>query len=773
MVLPELAPDQLLADTIAGADIFSDIYDAVKRLVAFPLDMAGWMWDRFTEVYNAAYTAGDRVYDWVWQAAHDAERVVNDSASWVVDTVNNAAGWVAGQASDLATWTVNTVNAAASYVAGRVADLASWTVDAVNNAAGWVAGRASDLAGWTVDQVNAAAGWLAQQLSNLAAFVGAGFGSLQGYIGDASTWLLSQIESNLKNVESTVTDARQFLTESVVNNIVQGAADLGGFFLDGLKWFVEQAFDPIADALAVKLSMPRKFLTGQYRNIEEIITDFEDPIEPGSLAGVLFSIAAVLPTLASLAVGLGPIYSADTLQQVNQLVGPTLPSLVDTRDAYLRGVIDEGQHDEILGRLGYSSGRISILKQLYFDVPPPSDLVRMAVREAFSPDVVAKFGQDQDFPEAFAQYGRQVGIDDSWARAYWAAHWELPSPGQGFEMFHRGIIGQDDLEVLLRALDVMPFWRDRLIQMNYAVPGRIDLRRMFAAGVIDEPRLLKGYQDLGYNDADARILVEFAKKDAAGDPAQLPRGTITKAYRDQLLTRDQAAQELAALGYESADVDLFLALEDFANAQEDAALAEGIVEADFKAGLTDEGGAHAALVELGVPQARADLLVKRWRNRKAIKTVTLSAAQVQRLLREGIIDGNAALERFSALGYNDTDARFLVDIATPDPAEVNPPDLTVSQLFRAQAAGIFDEAELRNRLQHRGYTAADIDVLVALATPDAPSTEAAELTKADLILAGKKKVLSADQVGERLRAKGYVAGDVEILLAANGLTAAG
>ncbi|GAH79863.1 unnamed protein product, partial [marine sediment metagenome] len=70
------------------------------------------------------------------------------------------------------------------------------------------------------------------------------------------------------------------------------------------------------------------------------------------------------------------------------------------------------------------------------------------------------------------------GLSKEWSERYWAAHWNLPSPQQGFEMLHRGVINVSELNMLLRALDVMPFWRDKLTAIAFRRLTRVDIRRM-------------------------------------------------------------------------------------------------------------------------------------------------------------------------------------------------------------------------------------------------------------------------------------------------------
>ncbi|GAH81965.1 unnamed protein product, partial [marine sediment metagenome] len=117
----------------------------------------------------------------------------------------------------------------------------------------------------------------------------------------------------------------------------------------------------------------------------------------------------------------------------------------------------------------------------------------MAVREAFTPAIAKKFGQYEDFPPDFEKYAGMKGLSKEWAERYWAAHWSLPSPSQGYDMLHRGIIDNKELFMLMKALDIMPFWRDKLMQMSYHLLTRVDIRRMYKAGVLTEAEVYESY----------------------------------------------------------------------------------------------------------------------------------------------------------------------------------------------------------------------------------------------------------------------------------------
>ncbi|GAI59226.1 unnamed protein product, partial [marine sediment metagenome] len=46
-----------------------------------------------------------------------------------------------------------------------------------------------------------------------------------------------------------------------------------------------------------------------------------------------------------------------------------------------------------------------LYKELAYQIPPVADIITMAVREAFTPDIAARFGQYQDFPSELEEWG--------------------------------------------------------------------------------------------------------------------------------------------------------------------------------------------------------------------------------------------------------------------------------------------------------------------------------------------------------------------------------
>ncbi|GAH17847.1 unnamed protein product, partial [marine sediment metagenome] len=177
-----------------------------------------------------------------------------------------------------------------------------------------------------------------------------------------------------------------------------------------------------------------------------------------------------------------------------------------------RGVIDEADRDNQLQELGFTNDRINLLTHVTAQVPSAMDVISFAVREVYSPEIVAAFGQMEGVEEVLDVASDDItatGMTNETFKKYWAAHWQLPSMRQAYEMLHRDVVDAKTVDQLMVALDIMPYWRDKLRAISYAPYTRVDVRRMHKLGIVDEAGLVRAYMDLGYDEARAQGLAEF------------------------------------------------------------------------------------------------------------------------------------------------------------------------------------------------------------------------------------------------------------------------
>lgn len=347
------------------------------------------------------------------------------------------------------------------------------------------------------------------------------------------------------------------------------------------------------------------------------------------------------------------------------------PQVAETLAMMNRGMIDRATAKRKLLDIGYNEQDSERYLQLAEIIPGIQDIISMAVKEAFTPDIAARFGQYQDFPEDFAVYAAKQGLTREWAQRYWAAHWSLPSPGQGFEMLQRRIINNDDLVLLLKALDIMPYWRDKLIQLNYSPYTRVDVRRMYNAHVLTEADVLSTYQDLGYNLEHATKLTEFTTADVQTANKELTKADVIQGYEKGLLNEAELRKALADLKYDNAEIDYYVRYAQYEIEQKRAAPDKAIQKADlvqaYKLEIITVAELTNSLTTLGYDDKESKLIVdvaeaqknttKSATNRELAKS-EITSAYVDRLIGRG-----EAESAIVAMGYDASETDFILSLA--------------------------------------------------------------------------------------------------------------
>lgn len=402
-----------------------------------------------------------------------------------------------------------------------------------------------------------------------------------------------------------------------------------------------------------------------------------------------------------------------------QLAGspPPLETLLSLRR---RDAISPEQLEDGIAQSGLKPEWRSRVAKLAATLPSPTDLIRMAVREVFSPSQRASLNLDADFPEAFAEEAAKLGISREVAGWHWAAHWELPSYQQGAQMYFRGEISEADFLGLLRALDYAPVWREPLAAIARAIPTISDQIRFAVREVYNPTQRAALDLDAEYPDAftAAAKLHGYAESDARDQWAahwRLPsatqafrmfqRGIITQAQLDGLIKaldyapiwRDRLTQ-LSHIIPGRIDLKRFLRYEilteaevedgyralgyapvDAANMTKIAVAELGASEAgqpwatrarsrlftvahtEYLDGSIDASTAQAMLAKVGATAAERTLIVSLWDAENTIARKELTPAQIKKAVTEDLLSREDALARLELQGVTAEDAAILLD----------------------------------------------------------------------------------------------------------------
>lgn len=446
-----------------------------------------------------------------------------------------------------------------------------------------------------------------------------------------------------------------------------------------------------------------------------------------------------------------------------------------------RGDIDEGEYARRMREQGYSAEDTAALAGLRYFLPPVQDVIRFMVREVFTPEVRARFGQDEGFPENVLPLARRLGIRDEDMRAYWAAHWQLPSPEQGFQMLQRAVetgATEEDLDTLLRALDVMPFWREKLKAIAYNPVTRVDVRRLHKLGLLDHDGMVDRYQRIGYTAADAELLAQFTEKlnatedDDALEPFRAGLRTAARSlYVDGLIDASEVAEVFAALGYTPEQAQAFTHEAMFARDADVAREYAAAVKTMYVRGDVDDAGALTRLQAAGLSQATAERIVGPWRVLREARELSADEKQERDLTRadvtgaygDHIIDRAEAVTMLEALGYSDAEAGVLLDRIDLKSEREQRADVerVTRSLYLARR---MTRSEASGALGAEGIPQERIVTLVALWDTELDA-RAPDLSTSQVQQAYKRGLLPREAAAARLDAAGFTPEDRDILLA--------
>jgi len=247
------------------------------------------------------------------------------------------------------------------------------------------------------------------------------------------------------------------------------------------------------------------------------------------------------------------------------LLGPS-----DYIDAFHRALLSPEELEYYLTSLGYNLENREVMAGLSWYIPQAQDLILFAVREVYNPEIVETFRQNEGLDEVWENIKPDADaahLSHETFQKYWAAHWSLPGIQQGFEMLHRDEITETELGKLLVALDIMPFWREPLTKIAYSPLTRVDVRRMYNAGVLSPEETKEAYKHLGYSPLNAQRMLEFTEQYYKTPERDLTKTEILRLYQERALDREGSAVLIAALGYSGDEVELLLTLEDLKTLQ--------------------------------------------------------------------------------------------------------------------------------------------------------------------------------------------------------------
>ena len=491
---------------------------------------------------------------------------------------------------------------------------------------------------------------------------------------------------------------------------------LGGWIAESFKSGVEKSMDFLEPDLRaeIKPSLLR------IRDIPGVPDDLKSMLDKTAEEPKAIHLMAILPFLVGILIGFGMQVAAPIARVGSYMMDKLVKSArIDPMSVITAWRRDPGKYNKLFEDLedqGWSPERIEALKFIALVYPSRQDGIRYVAKEALEPEAIAKYGLMDEFDKIDLSLFEQIGVPVETVRLDWIAHWEHASWMQMVEMLHRGLVTEEDVYEWFRVVEMVPYWRDLLIQTAYTWPTRVDVRRWWDMRTIDETELRRLYSGMGYRGVNLDNYILWTKVYVAFPD-------LVARWRNGWITLGQVKSELTALGMPAARVD--------------------------------------EMIETKIKTAEPERVEK---ERDLTKTDIYKGIKADRITRD------QGVELLMDLGFDEDEADVLLDTNVPEDITdkvVAQRELSKTDIRAGLKAEELTEEDVVERLQRLRYSLADSQLLLRIfkATIKPPVEETArQLAKADITLGVKNGLLTPEDGYIKLQELGFTPQDAEYLL---------
>lgn len=453
-------------------------------------------------------------------------------------------------------------------------------------------------------------------------------------------WLQDRYEDLGSSLRAPMDNAVEFMEERLSSKITESMVN----FLEGMEPEIMPEIREMITAMEKQGEFPEamqpmiNIIKGEDRQIS---------ILAAAAVVVPFAFMAIGPMLS------GPMEHVK--QESMRYTTPSLMSLEELITADWRGFISGGSIVSEFEQMGFTPERYDIMEKVRRYYPGPQDFIRFTVRDVFRADIVEEYGYAQDWDkisDQLAPHLKKIGMDPEIMKWYWLAHWDLPSPQMAFEMLHRGMIKEDDVRQILKISDMAPSFIDPIIGISYSPYTRVDVRRMYQAGVLDYEQVVKSYQDIGYDQEHAETMAEWTASLSVEKERDLTKSEILKALSIGAASDTDTAALLKDMGYDEEEAALIIYLQMYKDEKKYVDSEKKVLAKQYLDGVLQLPDYKKALGGLQLSQREIEVTIKTTELKRKAKHKDPSKDDLNRWVKAGIISTSEYTEMMQVLGYS-------------------------------------------------------------------------------------------------------------------------
>ena len=647
--------------------IIPKLLDVQNYLWEKVIGVRDYLWGKFTEVRDFLWTKLTEVRDYLWQKFV----TVRDFLSGKITEVReylwqgfiDVRDYLWKKLTDVKDFLWGKFTEVRDYLWQKLLDVKDFLWQELIDVRDFLGGKFADFQNWlNLEVLDPWSDWLKSIVAFLEKFGADPIGTV------ADAWL-SFNQALWKWTSEQTPTIMKFLTFSVTQDIFgelkwisEQATGYSESGFDGIKGYIDTIQHTSPDHI---LDVTFEFFKTQSVLRNEGVTWTQSLQMNPALRGLdfteMFAHGEWQMFLLGLAGGFGTgivsmVISKPLAYWFNSVIRPEILDASTLQIAYLRGYITGEDVNWGLQHWGFDDSKIEVIKKTWKWIPGPTDLIRLAVRESFTPPLMLDYISDD-----YRKWMKAQGADE-WADQFWHAHWILPSISDLNEMVHRNVIDDEVWKKFVILNDYWPAMVDNYKKIIYTPFTRVDIRRMYNSGVIDEAGVTRAYKDIGYDEEKATKLTEFTKALKTGTAKDLTLSMIVKSFKQGNTSRDAALEMIVDLGYEEDEADFILALYEQQTKEESRELSQSKFDAMFQLGLIDREELKRNLIALNYSTDAAENLTKIEEAKKAGKITLLPLGTLREALRRKILEAADFAKRAKRLGYQDDEIEIVIQL---------------------------------------------------------------------------------------------------------------
>ena len=334
------------------------------------------------------------------------------------------------------------------------------------------------------------------------------------------------------------------------------------------------------------------------------------------------------------------------------------PGLMQLLEAFRRHIIDQHRLEHGVRQSRVRDEWMDVLLELRYEPASTSDAIRGVVQNHITIDEGRRIADENGLKP-----GELEWLVESAGNP--------PGPQQMLDLVNRGEMTLDAAKQGLRESRLKNKYIDTFVHLRRKLPEGRQVITMITRGAISEHDGAELLHKLGYDPTVVEGLIKSATSGQVAREKELAKAEVQELWFEKAISEDEAIALLKRLGYNDHNARLVV---EMVNLKRETALrraAMGPIRSAYIGRNIDETQARTDLIRIGIPHEQVELAIELWSIDRETHTKQLSEAQIVKANEQGLISDAQAEQRLMGIGYDHGDARLLLDMqknrSTPAP----------------------------------------------------------------------------------------------------------